>query len=198
MIGKLRGRRAGVGAVVVAGAMAIGAGWGMSPAIAGGGHSHANAWHSNQLNAQDRKFAMDTAQGGKFEVAGGGEARFHSYRGDVRAFGSEMIRDHSREGSELKSIADKLGITLPKQASKDQGLTLHVWSKLRGGAFDCSYVPLEVVDHQLDIAEFKDEVKDGANQQLRDFAKRWLPVLNEHLSHAESALQNTNSCASSK
>ena len=196
MIERLTGRRAGLGAVVVAGALTIGAGWGMAPALAGSGHSHARTGH--YLNAQDRKFAVDAAQGGKFEVAGGTQAKFHSHRGDVRAFGMEMIRDHSRQGWELKAIAAKLGITLPKQPSKDQGLTLHVWSKLRGGAFDCSYIPVEVVDHQLDIAEFKDEVKDGANPHLRHFAQRWLPVLEEHLKHAEAALQNTQSCSVTK
>jgi len=198
MIGKLTRSRAGVGAVVVTGALTLGAGWGVAPALAGTGHSHATSGNGTYLNAQDRKFAMDAAQGGKFEIAGGTQAKYHSYRGDVRAFGVEMIRDHSRQSWELKAIAGKLGITLPKQPSKDQGLTLHVWSKLRGGAFDCSYIPVEVVDHQLDIAEFKDEVKDGANWQLRAFAKRWLPVLQQHLTNAEAALQNTQSCSVSK
>jgi putative membrane protein len=69
-----------------------------------------------------------------------------------------------------------------------------LWSQLRGPAFNCAYIPYEVVDHELDIDHNKDELQDGANPQLKAFAARWLPVLRSHLHQAEQTLEDLHTC----
>jgi putative membrane protein len=147
-----------------------------------------------RLNAQDRTFATDVAHGALFEVQAGRLATRHSDNPEVKAFGARMVRDHSREYAELAEIADQLGLSIPHQPSADQRKAIALWSQLRGPAFDCAYIPYEVVDHELDIEHNKDELQDGANPQLKAFAARWLPVLRSHLHQAEQTLEDLHTC----
>jgi putative membrane protein len=47
-----------------------------------------------------------------------------------------------------------------------------------------------VRDHKKDIAEFKEEAANGRDPEIRDFAARTLPVLEDHLRMAEQTQQN--------
>jgi putative membrane protein len=53
-------------------------------------------------------------------------------------------------------------------------------AKLSGAEFDREYMALMVEDHDKDVAAFLDESKDGSAPDIKSFAAKTLPTLQEH------------------
>lgn len=146
------------------------------------------------LNAQDRTYLHDSPQGDLFEIRGGHVALRKGGRWAVRHFGRVMVRDHSMEYNDAKALGTTLGVDIPTRPSAGQHDVLRLWRSMNRHSFACAYISYEWEDHQLDIADAKDEIKDGQNQQVIKAAEDSLPVLNKHLALAERALHHLRGC----
>jgi len=141
------------------------------------------------VSAADKKFATGAAQGGLAEVELGQLAAQKGQSDKVKQFGQRMVDDHTSANKELKSVAQKNNITLPTSINaKDQALKDKL-SGLSGAEFDRAYMTSMVKDHQKDISEFQKEANSGSNADLKGFAARTLPTLQEHLRMAREAEQ---------
>lgn len=138
------------------------------------------------LRAQgsDQSFVMKAASGGMAEVMLGQLAQKNGSAPAVKEFGKKMETDHSKANDELKTIASKNSITLPSAPGPAEQATYNRLSKLSGAAFDKAYADDMVKDHQEDIAEFKKEASSGQNPDIKAFASKTLPTLEEHLKMA--------------
>jgi len=56
----------------------------------------------------------------------------------------------------------------------------------KGSAFDKTYINGMVQDHREDVSDFEKEATSGQDPALKNFALKYLPVLKQHLSLAES------------
>ena len=147
---------------------------------------------SSSAMAPDAKFAADAAQGGMAEVKLGQLAEQNGSSDAVKAFGRRMVQDHSKAGDELKQAAQTAGITLPADiSSKDQSMYDEL-AKLKGAAFDRAYARMMVHDHEEDVKEFQKESQSGQNEQIRSFATKTLPTLQEHLQQARQMQQSVS------
>jgi putative membrane protein len=105
----------------------------------------------------------------------------------VKKFGQRMVDDHGKGEDELKSIAQHRGITLPSDLDpKDKALMTRL-SKLHGATFDRTYIRNMVTDHKQDVAAFRRESTSGKDPEVKEWAARMLPTLEEHLKEAEAA-----------
>ena len=151
---------------------------------------------NKMMKSSDAKFAMKAAQGGMAEVQLGQLAAQKASNPDVKAFGQQMVDDHSKANDELKSVAAKENMNLPATLdSKDQAL----YTKLQGmsGAdFDKAYVKAMVKDHQEDVKEFQKEADKGKDPQIKSFASQTLPTLQQHLSKIQSIMSNMSGAGS--
>ena len=55
-------------------------------------------------------------------------------------------------------------------------------AKLQGAAFDRAYLQHMVKDHEDDVQLFSTQAKQGQDPELKAFAAKTLPTLEEHLS----------------
>jgi putative membrane protein len=137
--------------------------------------------------SSDAQFAMKAAQGNMAEVALGKLATQNGQSDDVKKFGQRMIDDHTKAEQDLEGVASKDNLTLPKHPNTQQKAEEQRLQKLNGAAFDRAYMRLMVQDHTKDVAEFRKESNStAANSDLRDFAKRTYPTLQDHLTMAKS------------
>jgi putative membrane protein len=82
-------------------------------------------------------------------------------------------------------VASKKGITLRDSLNaKDKALYGRL-SKLSGDAFDKAYMRAMIEDHQEDVLEFRQESQSAKDPDVRQFAAKTLPTLEEHLRIAE-------------
>ena len=133
----------------------------------------------------DSHFVMEAAKGGLAEVEKGRLAADKASSADVKQFGQRMVDDHSKANDELKSVASQKGITLPTELDAKDKAMVDKLSKLSGDAFDKAYMTDMVKDHKTDVADFKKEANHGKDADVKSFASKTLPTLEEHLRMAE-------------
>src|SRR5213075_454472 len=144
----------------------------------------------------DSQFVTKAAQGNMAEVALGKMATEKSQNDDVKKFGQMMVDDHSKAEQELEGVASKNNLQVPKEVGAEQKAEQQRLEKLSGAAFDRAYMQMMVKDHVKDVAEFKKEANStAANSDLRDFAKRTYPTLENHLTQAKAVNEALSSKA---
>jgi len=135
----------------------------------------------------DQKFVTEAAAGGAAEVEFGKLATERATNPDVKAFGQRMVDDHGKAGTELKELAASKKITVATTLEpKDKALRDRLM-KLQGSAFDRAYMDAMVKDHETDVREFQTESKSGSDPEIKAWAAKTLPTLEEHLRIAREA-----------
>ena len=168
-------------AFVVAASAATAQGTSTSPAAG------TKASSSATLAAADKSFVEKAAVGGMAEVEMGKMAQQKGSSDQVKQFGSRMVEDHSKANDELKQIASGKGLQLPSAPDAHNQQQMARMQKLSGAEFDRAYMDHMVKDHKKDIAEFKKQASSGKDPEIKAFAAKTLPTLQEHLKMAEAA-----------
>jgi putative membrane protein len=104
-----------------------------------------------------------------------------------KAFASKMIADHTQTSTELKELvgSGKVKASLPPTTDKTHQSKLEKLQGLSGAEFDEEYDEMQVAAHKDAVSLFDRYAKGGDNSDLRSFAGKWLPHLQEHLKMAE-------------
>ena len=116
---------------------------------------NSNSASNKSVSSADTDFMNKAAQGGMAEVELGKLAASKGANADVKKFGQQMVDDHSKANSELKTVAASKSITLPTEVNAEQKAMMDKLSKLSGAAFDKEYVKGMVEDHEKDVADFE-------------------------------------------
>ena len=145
------------------------------------GPSLALAQQGGSLAASDKKFVMEVAEGGQMEVELGELAQQKAQNDAVKQFGRRMAEDHAKAGRELADLASSKGVQLSDKPSSKAQREKDRLSKLSGAAFDREYVKMMVRDHEKDVAAFKRESQQAKDQDLKAWAGKTLPTLEDHL-----------------
>ena len=138
------------------------------------------------LNSQDSKFLMEAAMGGLMEVELGRVAAQKASSDAVKQFGQRMVDDHGAANTELTSLATSKGVTLPTALDEKHQKDVTKLSAMSGADFDRAYMKMMVSDHVKDVAEFEKQSTKATDPDLKEFASKTLPTLQEHLKMAKS------------
>lgn len=132
-------------------------------------------------------FVTKAAVAGMYEIAAGQIAEKRSKDHKVRRFAATMIRDHSRNLAELRSLAGKVGgLRLPGRLDEQhKGLTEQL-ETVDANQFNASYAQQQIQGHRDAIALFTSYARHGDNAKLRKFASATVPVLEHHLHMAQA------------
>jgi putative membrane protein len=133
----------------------------------------------------DQEFMNKAAQGGMAEVMLGQIASTKGTSPDVKNFGNRMVSDHGKANDELKQLAQTKGVTLPADVDDESKKMSDKLSKLSGKDFDKTYINGMVDDHEKDVKEFEKASKDAKDPDLKAWASKTLPTLQDHLKMAK-------------
>jgi putative membrane protein len=140
---------------------------------------------SGTLAPADHNFANEAAVGGMAEVELGNLAKEKASSPDVKSFGDRMATDHAQANDELKSWAQQKNVTLPSELDAKHKATRDRLAKLSGDAFDKAYMKEMVSDHTHDVAAFKRESTTAKDPDLKAWAGKTLPTLQDHMKMAK-------------
>lgn len=138
-----------------------------------------------QLSARDYRFVREAARGGMEEVQLGQLAQQKGTSQSVKDFGQRMVTDHNKANDELKQIVSQKGATFPATLTRRENSAVDDLQKLTGKDFDKKFASQMVKDHKTDVHDFEDAVKDLTDPDLKAFAQKTLPTLQEHLRLAQ-------------
>ena len=131
----------------------------------------------------DQEFYEEAAQSGLAEVELGKLAQEKARSPEVKAFGAMMVKDHTAANEKLKALAAQKGVKLPTKPGLEHTATKAKLEVLSGETFDKSYVKGMVDDHEDDIEDFEEQVREGKDADAKAFATATLPTLRTHLQH---------------
>jgi len=120
------------------------------------------------------------------EVEWGKLAAQNGQSADVKNFGNRMITDHSKANNELMNLAKEEGVSLP--AAKPPGK----WKS------DKDYINMMVKDHEKAVQLFTTEANEGRDADIKAFASKTLPTLQEHLQMARQLTQQQGSMSQAR
>ena len=134
-----------------------------------------------KLSQKDVNFIQKAAGGGQQEVENGKMAEKQGKSADVKRIGARMVADHTKANKELTELANRKGVTFDTRGVRAQNI---------GAAdFDRQYLKLLEVNHKNDISEFQKEAKSGDDRDVKAWAAKSLPTLQEHLAMVEAAMR---------
>ena len=160
-----------------------------SSAASDKGTSTKSGKSSGSLDHADRKFIEEAAKGGMAEVELGQIAQQKAQNPQVKEFGSRMVTDHGKANDELKTLASSKGVQLPSETDRSHKHKADSLNKKSADKFDHEYMEEMVKDHKKDVKEFEKAAKNAKDADVRNFASKTLPTLQEHLKMAEAAQQ---------
>ena len=142
--------------------------------------SHAAATSAkDELDQKDKTFGKEAAIGSMSDVELSKMAQ-KSENADVKRFADRIIEDHTRANEQLTSITVGLGVDMPKILESEHERMREKLRTLHGKAFDDQYTRHMVEDHNKAVKLFQQAERSGHNTELKQFAQKTLPTLDEH------------------
>jgi putative membrane protein len=139
---------------------------------------------SASFAADESTFLQDAIQGSLAEVQMGQLAQQNGSAEDVKAFGQTLITDHSKSMDDASALAKSINVEVPTEPKAEARQEYEKLQGLKGAEFDKEFAEHMVMDHQKEIEKFKEQAAGGSDE-VAQFAKQTLPVLNTHLDLAK-------------
>jgi putative membrane protein len=144
------------------------------------------AGDDNKLAASDAKFVTEAATGGMMEVQLGQAVADKTTNDEVKQFAQRMVTDHTNANNELKALAQQKNVTIPNELDPKHQKTMEKITAKTGTDLDKAYMQAMVKDHKKDVSEFQKAANDAKDADVKAFAAKTLPVLQEHLTMAQN------------
>lgn len=141
----------------------------------------------------DRMFMTKAAQGGMAEVQLAQLAQEKAASDSVKQVAKKIQEDHTNANNELKQIAQQKGVDLPTDVGPKHQALIQKLQGLSGEQFDRAYLKAMVDDHKKDIKEFQRQTDRGMDSDVKGFASKTLPHLQEHLQQVQQAMSGQGS-----
>jgi predicted outer membrane protein len=139
-----------------------------------------------KLSAADKKGIMDMAIANMAEVETGKLALSKSQNAEVKTFAQQMIDDHTKALTEVQTLAQSKGVTLPTELDAKHKAMSAKLEKLSGDAFDKAYMKQAgLADHKATHAKLKSITKNAKDPDVKATAEKTMPTVEQHLKAAQ-------------
>ena len=111
---------------------------------------------------------------------------------DEKKFAQQMIADHTKTSSALKSMVTSgdLQAEIPAALDSSSQSKLDKLRDAKPETFPSQYDPMQVSAHKDAVSLFTRYAKSGDNPKLKDWAGKTLPALQHHLEMAQALDKN--------
>lgn len=146
----------------------------------------------------DQFFVKSILESNAAEVQMGKLAEAKSQSPDVKQLGQKMVEISKRLDQQLKPIAAKLEVNMPKAPAKKEKVLIAKLENLSGPQFDQSYLQAVAKDHQKDVKAFQSEAALAHDPYVQQAARIDAPVIAQHLQVIKQIAQKHNVTLSGK
>jgi putative membrane protein len=128
----------------------------------------------------DTQFYTEAMTGDQKEITTGKMVASMSSNANVQKLANRIIADHQAMDAKIKAAAGSMAPAAPA------GTVDPAVKGKTGNDLDLAYADAMVADHQKDIPMFENAAKNASSPAARKLASDALPVLREHLKHAQA------------
>jgi len=139
----------------------------------------------------DAQIAAIVVAANQVDIDAGKLAQSNGKSADVKAFGKQMVTDHTAVNKQAVALVKKLNVTPqdnPTSASlRSSGAdNLKSLKTLKGAAFDTAYIENEITYHAQVIDAVKGTlIPNAQNDELKQLLMTGLTLFEGHLEHAK-------------
>ena len=156
----------------------------------GTGTRNAETSKDDKIAGGDRKFIQNAAASGMFEVQAAQLASTKATDPAVKSFASMLVDHHTSANNELTKLANAKGVELPAAPPRAMRRDIEQLGKKTGQEFDRDFVRnVGIKAHQKDVKLFQGASKDVKDPELKAWATKTLPTLQQHLAQAQKMPQ---------
>ena len=141
-------------------------------------------------NSVDLSYIQKNAQTDLAEITLGTIAQSRAQSDAALALAQKTKADHEAALAKLQTVADGLKVSLPTAPSPAQQADAAKLKSASDADFDLTYAQIQVLGHQLSIADTNTELASGSDQSVQTFASGYLPVAEMHLTMATDLLSS--------
>jgi putative membrane protein len=128
----------------------------------------------------DKQFVRKAAEDGMVDVKLGTLAADKGSPA-VKDLATKLVDDHTEINKDLATVADTLGVMLPKKISKDGQAEYDKLKGLNGKDFDTEYLTFIVKAHRQELHNFYMESSIAVNPDLQAEVVKVLTTMRDHL-----------------
>lgn len=111
---------------------------------------------------------------------------------DVKQFSQQMVKVQTELDTQLKPVAERMGVNEPRGPSKKEKKEIEQLQGLSGPQFDAAYLKAMAREQRQSLKLFRDETQDSGNQALLQAAKVDTPVLAQKFQILQHIAQSHN------
>lgn len=128
----------------------------------------------------DKQFLRNAAEGSLAEVK---ISTLATQKGsaDVKDLAQKMADDHMALNKDLESVADSMGVQLPKKLDREQQAEYDKLNGLAGKDFDTEYVTYIAKSHWEEVHNFRMEASVAVDPDLQAEVIKSLGLMREHI-----------------
>ena len=132
------------------------------------------------LSPAERRFIEDACRGNEDQVRLGDLAKNNAQGDDVKLYAARVVEDHAKANEALRALAQQKGVTIaPRPLPVESDLETRL-ARLTGERFDREYIAQIGDEHRRDLAEFQRMARDAKDADVKLFAAKMVPILEEH------------------
>jgi len=131
------------------------------------------------------EFAKMAAASNMFEIKSSELALTQSSDEATKKFAEHMIADHTKAGQEMMPAAKADKVEVPEKLDPEHQAKLDALKAADKSAFDKMYRAEQLKAHETAVALFSAYAKNGEKGELKTFAAKTLPTLEEHLAEVQ-------------
>lgn len=139
----------------------------------------------NDSRPEDQHFVKKVSAADLAEISLGRLAMQRASNPEVRNFGQKMVQDHTKSSSDLLAILNRKGLQASLQMEDKAREMFDKLAKMNGPDFDRAYTKHMVKDHEEAVQLFTKASKNCKDEDLKTFAARTLPVIQQHFDMAK-------------
>lgn len=141
---------------------------------------------NNALNDADNKFILLAGLSNSSETETAKIAVSKTADSLVLSFAQQMLSEHTRAQSDLKTMSAIVGFTVKDTIDTAHTTTVTLLNTLTGRAFDSAYIHTQLSHHQGTIIFYTDEIKNGRQMNVQAYANTNLQNIRLHYQRADS------------
>jgi len=153
------------------------------------GQASSRQGQSGQSQNMDQKFVEFASTNDQFEIQAARLAERNAQDDQIKQMARQIAQDHQQSSQKLKQAAQQAGIQVSEQLKPHQQAMLQELQQMQGQEFDRAWLYGNVAGHTKAVLKFRDEAREGQNEQIKQFAQQTLPTIQKHLQHAQEMAQ---------
>lgn len=137
---------------------------------------------------ENQTFVTQALTNNKFEIAAATLAQSRSKNPQIKQFAAKMVTEHTATGIDLTDLAKSMELSIPAGIEPADQNNINLLGLFTETTFDKEFTKMMVESHKKAVSLFSEAASNTGvpAADLRHFAERKTPSLQQHLKEAES------------